>query len=101
MENQTIAADGNPITHPAGNWHNNAATKLQQYESPAMRKADTSNFWFNGTTVNAKNNSDLTENTGSKIYCNTQNSNKKRNLISFATTLGTSNSYKITKYIRS
>ncbi|HCR85900.1 MAG TPA: hypothetical protein DIV86_04405 [Alphaproteobacteria bacterium] len=101
LESRSNASDGNPITHTSGNWHNNAGTKLQQYDSPAMRKADSGNFWFNGSTVNAKSNSDLIENTGNKIYYNTRNSNKKRNLLSFANSLNTSDSHKITKYIRS
>lgn len=101
LENHSNAADGNPITHTAGNWHNNATTKLKQYESPAARKADSSNFWFNGSTVNAKSHSDLLENTDNKIYCNIKNSNKKRNLMNFGSSLSSSDSYKIKKYNRS
>lgn len=85
----TISGYTKNQNNPAGTYHNNSETKIQQFDSPAMRAADTNNYWFNGATINAKGYSDIVANVNSddKIFADVTTANKYKNILSFSAAL--------------
>jgi len=100
LEDGIAAADTNAITNPAGSWHNNAETKIQQFDSPAVRVADTNNYWFNGATINAKSYSDIVANVNSanKIFADVATGKQYKTILSFTTALSGSDLTHIENY---
>lgn len=98
LENFLSAADGNAVTNPAGTWHNDAETKLQQHDSPEMRSSDSSNFWFNGSTINKKSAADFSQNLDDKIFTNVSNSKKLRDIITLSEAASTSEKDQLLDY---
>lgn len=78
---------GNPLTNPAGAWHNNAETKIKQHNAPALLQADeTDDFWFNSSDVaQAKSYSDLVDDVGNNHHtmADVSTSNQIKNISIF------------------
>ena len=87
-----LAADGGPVTHPAGYYHNGAETKVRfPVAAPALKQADNSlsvPFWFTGDTPNTKSYGDIVNNpNGDQNLYIGQTNQGKENLLGFEESL--------------
>lgn len=78
---ETTDVLGNPLTNPAGPWHNGAETKLRVHECPALRQADNSSFLFSGDFPNDISYADIAANIGDKIFADVSTPEKKSLLV--------------------
>ena len=82
------AADGNIITNPSGDWHNNAETKIKLPPAPALIIADIDDFWFDsGDNAKAIGYSDLVANTGDYSFADISTANQYKNILLFSEAL--------------
>lgn len=78
-------AQGNTITNPAGDWHNDAETELKPILTPSIFAADTQSFWHTSGTVNQISYDDIVANVNNanETMANVATTNQKSDLMLF------------------
>jgi|GEM_PF-953686 len=93
-------ASGSVITNPAGDWHNNAETKLQLPQAPTLIEADKNNYWFDSSgNANEIDYSDLVANVGYYCFADVSVENQYKNIVIFSPSLKTNQLALVNEFI--